>query len=183
MKKAVITAVAVTLALCLAVGGTLAYLVATSGPVTNTFTVGDINITLAETTGANYKIIPGGTEAKDPVVTVEKGSEKCWVYVSVENNLILNETTVVTPNIQTADWNVVVTKGNKVLYRYKEVVDAASANVPLSVFTQVAYADTILKDNIDALSGKTIVLNAFAHQSANIEQSVADAAAKTQFGF
>ncbi len=182
MKKAVITAVALTLVLCLAVGGTLAYLMDITGEVKNTFTVGDINITLAETTGANYKIIPGGTEAKNPVVTVEKGSEKCWVYVSVENNLVLNGTTVVTPNIQSADWTVVATKDNKVLYRYKEVVDAASENVPLSVFTQVAYADTILKDNIGALTGKTIVLKAFAHQSANIEQPV-DAVAKAQLGF
>ena len=45
-------------------GGTVAWLVATTDTVTNTFTYGNINIALAESTGTSYKIIPG-TDIKE----------------------------------------------------------------------------------------------------------------------
>lgn len=159
------------------IAGTVAWLTATSGEVTNTFTVGDINIKLEESTGDKYKVIPGATVEKDPKVTIESGSEQCYVYVSVENNLKLNGTVVVTPNIDTTDWVVVTTKGNATLYRYKDVVDAASEAVELPVFTRVTAAGTITKSNITTLNGATIVLNAYAHQSENTDQNTADAAA------
>ena len=65
------------------VGGTLAWLTDATASVTNTFTVGDINITLAETT-SDYKMVPGNEIAKDPKVTVEGGSEACWLFVKVD---------------------------------------------------------------------------------------------------
>lgn len=75
---------ALVLVLGCAVGGTVAWLVAKTDPVVNTFTYGDINITLTETTGENYKIIPGVDIGKDPKVTVKAGSEACWLFVKVE---------------------------------------------------------------------------------------------------
>ena len=50
--------------------------------VKNTFTVGDINIGLTETT-TDYKMVPGNTIAKDPTVTVKAESEACWLFVKV----------------------------------------------------------------------------------------------------
>ena len=47
-KKAWLSALAVVLVLCCAVGGTLAWLTQKTDAVVNTFTVGDINITLTE---------------------------------------------------------------------------------------------------------------------------------------
>ena len=85
MKKKVISIVAVVLVLCCAIGGTLAWLTDTTGPVVNTFTVGDINIELKETT-TNYKMVPGNTISKDPKVTVKAGSEACWLFVKVEKS-------------------------------------------------------------------------------------------------
>lgn len=79
-----VTLVAVMLVLGCAVGGTLAWLTAQTAPVVNTFTVGDIDIDLTETTGSEYKLIPGKKVAKDPKVTVKAGSEKCYVFVKVE---------------------------------------------------------------------------------------------------
>lgn len=67
-------------------GGTLAWLTQTTTPVVNTFTYGDINIELGETTGEDYKIIPGVDIAKDPKVTVKANSEACWLFVKVEEN-------------------------------------------------------------------------------------------------
>ena len=94
-KKGLVIALSVMLVLCLAVGGTLAWLVNKTGPVTNTFTVGDINITLDETdyddstegkdrdTANTYKMVPGNTLEKDPLVTVKANSEACWLFVEV----------------------------------------------------------------------------------------------------
>lgn len=85
MKKKVLSIVAVVLVLCCAIGGTLAWLTDRTNPVVNTFTVGDINIELKETT-TNYKMVPGNTITKDPKVTVKANSEACWLFVKVEKS-------------------------------------------------------------------------------------------------
>ncbi|MDD6142534.1 MAG: hypothetical protein PUD16_03425 [bacterium] len=80
------------------VGGTLAWLTASSGTVTNTFSVGDINLELKEhdyvngaldpnktvTSESDYKIVPGVDLQKDPFVTVLPESEACWLFVKVD---------------------------------------------------------------------------------------------------
>ena len=85
-KKATIAVTALLLVLCFAIGGTLAWLVDESDKVVNTFTYGDINIELSETTGTNYKMIPGNDITKNPKVTVEANSEACWLFVKVEKS-------------------------------------------------------------------------------------------------
>lgn len=82
--RAFVTLLALVLVFGCAVGGTFAWLTAKTDPVVNTFTYGDINIGLAETTGSDYKIIPGVAISKDPKVTVKAGSEACWLFVKVE---------------------------------------------------------------------------------------------------
>ncbi len=95
-----------SLALCavLLVAGTVATTVAyltDNDSVENTFTVGNVDIELdeasvdadgKETTGnrqkANfYHLLPGHVYDKDPMVTVESGSEDCYLFVKVENEL------------------------------------------------------------------------------------------------
>ena len=75
---------AVVLLLVCSVATTLAYLVSSSKPVINTFTVGDVGIALTETTGRQYIMAPGIDIPKDPVVTVQANSEDCWLFVKVE---------------------------------------------------------------------------------------------------
>lgn len=164
------------------VGGTLAWLTAETNEVTNTFTVGDINIKLEETVEDEFKIVPGATDDKDPTMTVLEGSEKCYAYVCITNDLVLNGKTVATVNVDTAKWIAVGTNGNKTTYRYFEVVDAAEGDVALPVFTTVTYSGEIVKADITTLDGKTIVIDAYAHQSEHLEQTVADAAANAHFG-
>lgn len=82
--RAFVTLLALVLVFGCAVGGTFAWLTAKTDAVVNTFTYGDINIGLAETTGNGYKIVPGVAISKDPKVTVEAGSEACWLFVKVE---------------------------------------------------------------------------------------------------
>ena len=83
-SRTFIVMLALVLVIGCAVGGTVAWLVSSTNAVVNTFTFGAINITLSETTGENYKIIPGKDISKDPKVTVKKDSEACWLFVEVK---------------------------------------------------------------------------------------------------
>ena len=85
MKKKLTTVLAIVLVVALSVAGTYAYLTDKTGPVVNTFTVGNVNIDLTETT-TDYKMIPGMTIHKDPMVTVKENSEDCWLFVKVEKS-------------------------------------------------------------------------------------------------
>lgn len=82
--RAFVTLLALVLVFGCAVGGTFAWLTAKTDPVVNTFTYGDINIGLTETTNNPYKIVPGVNIEKNPKVTVKAGSEACWLFVKVE---------------------------------------------------------------------------------------------------
>lgn len=90
-KALVITGVC-AVALNVTIGGTIAWLISQTDPVTNTFTYGDINITLTETdSGDNdgdastntYEMVPGKEIAKDPLITVEADSEDCWLFAQI----------------------------------------------------------------------------------------------------
>lgn len=89
-KRSVALLMACVMAFGVAVGGTMAWLTDKTDTVTNTFTVGDINIGLTETgidsTGnKKYDFVPGDTMEKDPKVTVTD-SEACWLFVKVIEN-------------------------------------------------------------------------------------------------
>lgn len=93
-KKLAIMIATLVLVLCTVIGGTLAWLVAETKPVVNTFTYGDINITLEETdtnkdgdddpNTNTYPMVPGHTIAKDPKVTFKASSENAWLFVKLE---------------------------------------------------------------------------------------------------
>lgn len=181
MKKAtkiLALALALVLIIVIAIGATVAYLTATTTAKTNTFTIGDIKIHIDETAVDNYVVVPGGTSAKDPKIVVEGGSENCYVYAYVENNIAA---AVASLDIDSSKWISVATSGNKTLYRYFEVVNKQDANKELPLFTTVTYKTDVTNASFTALDTKTIVINAFAHQAENVAQDVADAAAKTQF--
>ena len=87
MKKSVTWLVVLSVViLTVGIGATLAYLVSSSNLLENSFSVGSVEISLSETTGTNYTLAPGVTLRKDPVVTVKKGSEACWLFVKVEKS-------------------------------------------------------------------------------------------------
>ena len=85
-KKIIATVGACALCLGLGVAGTLAWLTDKTESVTNTFTTSNVDITLTETTGPNYQMIPGFTITKDPKVTVIAGSEDCYLFVKLEKS-------------------------------------------------------------------------------------------------
>lgn len=104
-KKLVVLLLAVVLLIGCTIGGTVAWLVAQTDPVTNTFVVGDIGmLSLTETDddgGADHKytITPGVNIAKNPVVTYTPADTTnnttnvpvyVFVKVDVNNNWTVN---------------------------------------------------------------------------------------------
>ena len=85
-KKGLAMVLALVLLAVCAVSGTLAWLTAKSDVVVNTFTTSDIKVKLEETTGTEYKMIPGYTIGKDPKATVLAGSEECYLFVKLEKS-------------------------------------------------------------------------------------------------
>ena len=83
--KAVALVMACVLLVGGVIGGTVAWLTADGGSVTNTFTESDIDIKLKETKPVDKTapMVPGWTIEKDPKVTVEDGSEDCWLIVKI----------------------------------------------------------------------------------------------------
>lgn len=80
-----VSLLALVLVMGVAVGGTIAWLTATTDEVVNTFTTSDIKVELKETK-TNFKMIPGYTIEKDPKATVLTGSEECWLFVKLEKS-------------------------------------------------------------------------------------------------
>lgn len=184
-KKLTMVLVAIILVLCCTIGGTLAWLKDATGTVTNTFTMGDVDIEISETdVDANgnkdsYKIVPGKTESKDPTVTVLANSEKSWVFVEIveSNNYIKNGVTYT--NNTYVDWSVdeswdllsrtPETNGaESVTYVYYLVQDATTSNVSHSVLSgdSVSYSSDLTKAQLDALGSNkpTLSFKAYAIQ-------------------
>lgn len=94
-SKALLLTLCAVLLVAASVLGTMAYLTSTD-TVTNTFTVGKVEITLDETDVTNpngprvkansYKLMPGTTYTKDPTVTVLNGSDAAYVRMKVTFN-------------------------------------------------------------------------------------------------
>ena len=136
-KKLTIAVVALSLALVLVIGGTLAFITAQSNEVVNTFTYGNIQLTLTEENGTNSTgmsfegVIPGSELEKDPTVTVLAKSESCYVYVLIDNQL----GDAADYDIDEA-WVAIGGADTKVLYRYSTTPVAKSdSDMSLPVFT------------------------------------------------
>lgn len=171
-KKAILLTLCAILLVAGSVAGTLAYLTADAS-VENTFTVGQVEIALAETkvdeygealtgeaagttaTGNEYKLIPGHTYTKDPVITVGADSEDCWLFVKIENGLGANADII---GLDTCGWTQI--SGTNYWAYTAEAVDAGS-DVP--VFTSFTYADSVTDTTADA--EKAIVVTAYAIQA------------------
>lgn len=111
-RKILAMAACAILLVCISVGATVAYLTATD-TVTNTFTVGNIQIKLdeakANTDGTlvagadrvkanSYKLLPGHPYNKDPMVTVLSGSEPAYIKMTVTFNKANELDTIFAPD-------------------------------------------------------------------------------------
>lgn len=165
-KKSFIMALALVLVFAVAVGGVVAWLTDKTAPVKNTFTVGDINIKLEETTTA-YKMVPGNNIAKNPTVTVKAGSEACWLFVEVEKSANFD-------NFMTyamaGGWTAL--DGQNGVY-YREVT-ATTADTSFGVLAgdKVTVKTDVTKSDLNALTETTyptLTFTAYAVQKDNMK--------------
>ena len=174
-SRAFIALLALVLVIGCVAGGTVAWLVAKTEPVVNTFTYGNIDIALTETTGTSYKIIPGTDITKNPKVTVKAGSEACWLFVKVEES----GTFVADKVTYAIDKGWKTLEGEKGVY-YREVA-AVTADTDFSVLegNKITVKDTLTKGDIKdiAATNPTLTFTAYAVQKAGID-TAADAWAK-----
>lgn len=186
-KKSIAVVLALVLLVCCAVGGVLAWLTATTGPVVNTFTVGNVDITLAESVdtdsdgAASFKMVPGQTIVKDPKVTVVGGSEACWLFVKVEESDNLDD--FITYAIATGDNGWTQGDGTNIPANvYYRAVSASESNQDFYVLTdnQVTVKNGVTKTMMDDLNKDgavqpTLTFTAYACQMAGFEGNAAGA--------
>lgn len=95
MKKSFIMALALVLVLGIAIGGTVAWLTDKTDTVENTFTAGDVDISLTETKQSNGDtlkanekwnalLVPGASYTKDPTVSVNRDNTNVDIYLFVK---------------------------------------------------------------------------------------------------
>lgn len=182
LGRALLLVACAVLLVSLSVGATLAYLTSQTGVVTNTFTVGSVNITLdeykvdeygvADTTAnrvqANtYKLIPGHTYTKDPIVHVAAGSEICYLYVKVTNDIAAIEADpTIAVQMEANGWHAL--EGVPGVYYYGTTVDARKATKDVDV---VVFENFKIKTDADIsnYAGKTVTITAYAIQADGFE--------------
>ncbi len=184
MKKENIRSLSLIFALVLIlgsmIGGTIAWLIATSDTVVNTFTYGDINLTLTESdTGIDgdgnvntnkYKMVPGQTITKDPVVTVAQGSEEMWLFVKLEKSANFDDFMTYEVDTSWAPLDGV----DGVYYRHIPATEVAQADMTVHVLKDdtVTVKDEVTKEMLNALDAAggtgypTLNVTAYAVQHA-----------------
>ena len=196
MKKTLTVIIALVLVVVMSVAGTVAYLTS-SDTVTNTFSVGNVQIKLdeaqakadgtliegAERVKANsYKLLPGHTYAKDPMVTVLNGSESSYIKMTVTFSKANELDAIFDPDGATlttifngydiSNWTY---KGNTknaaentrtYEFWYKEAVAAPDGNVALdALFDSITVPGSITNEQLKTIEGMTITVNAYAIQA------------------
>lgn len=168
-KKTVALLLALVLVLGVAAGGTLAWLIDKTAPVTNTFTVGDINIELTESDGLDLKMVPSKTLAKDPKVTVKANSEACILFVQITKSA--NYDSFLQEYAVADGWMQLTGAGipDKVYYR---TVAATQADTEFQVLAgnSVTVKSDVTKTQLNALTPAnypTLTFTAYACQQLN----------------
>lgn len=171
--RTLVVMLALVLMVGCAVGGTLAWLVAKTDPVVNTFTYGDINITLTETSGSNYKIIPGVNIDKNPKVTVKENSEACWLFVKVEEEgtFVANKVTY------SIDGSWTQGDGTNIPANvYYRSVDAVNVDTDFAVLkdNKIQVSEDLSKSDIQSITAQPkLTFTAYAVQKDGITDAVA----------
>lgn len=199
-KKILVACLCVALAVLTVAGTTLAYLTS-KAEVKNTFTVGNVKITMDETDtddstrnaerdqANSYKLMPGKEYTKDPIIHVDANSENCYLFVTVDNQIAAIEATgdtAVAKQMEAKGWKAV--EGQTNLYVY--VGTTAGASDPLAVtkgtnvavFEKIVVSDDATNDDLNKVDNKTIVVNAYAVQAEGFTGKTAADIWKATFG-
>ena len=188
-KRTIALLLALVLVLGAAIGGTIAWLTSTTQTIENTFTVGDVAITLTETWNTDSddadtiadswsaKMIPGTTYTKDPVVAVTSDTNvDCYLFVKFEEtdnpDTYLNYTSTLT----TANgW----TKGDgtdipsNVWYREVKTTDTVKSWHLLEGDEVAVDATAVTKSNMTDAAKAKLTYTAYAVQKDNVATAAA----------
>ena len=162
-KKGLALVLALTLLVVCVVAGTLAWLTAKSDVVTNTFTTSDIKVELKETTGTEYKMIPGYTISKDPKATVLSGSEECYLFVKLDKSANFD---TYLEYVIADGWTKLEGVTDTVYYRKVQTADIGTAYSVLKG-DQVTVKGEVTKAMMDGLTTETLpklTVTAYASQ-------------------
>ncbi len=170
LRRTLLTLSLVLVVAFAAVGGTIAWLTSVTGPVTNTFTVGDIKITLDEAkvdeygvavegadrvTANTYKLVPSHTYTKDPTVHVQANNEECYVYVKVVNGISeIEAATTIADQITAKGWTALTGESGV----YYKTVSASATATDLVVFETFK-----LKDDANVANYKDVQITVQAY--------------------
>lgn len=165
-KSTVALFVVLVILLSMSVGSTVAWLTAKTDSVKNTFTYGDISITLEETdtnrdnddnpNTNQYTMLSGGIIDKDPKITVEKGSESCWLFVKLEKSASFDD--FLSYEISEG-WNPLFDTNNHriegVFFRVVDANEVENADKEFFVIrdNQVAVLESVTEAQLNELSG------------------------------
>lgn len=194
-KKALILALSFVLIFSAVTATTYSWLSSQSETVMNTFAGGAITVTIDEAQvdphgkkipngerviSNNYKYVAGSVLDKDPTPTILKGSDECYVFLCVENEL----PDMFTTNTDEISWTKVTKKDNKTLYMYFETVDAENAEDDIvlnPIFTQVTVSKELTQDDIAQFGEKALNVTAYAIQTEALTPDEAIQIATEQF--
>ena len=195
-SKALLLTLCAVLLVAASVLGTMAYLTSTD-EVTNTFTVGQVQITLDEKDTDNstpdadrdkanaYHLLPGNEYEKDPTVHVNAVSEDSWIFVKVENGIAAFEAATsteengyksISDQITANGWTALDGVAN--VY-YKPYTKSATGS-DLIVFSNFKIADTANDVQGWATLNATVNITAYAVQKDGFD--TASAASTATFG-
>ncbi|MGI6237062.1 MAG: SipW-dependent-type signal peptide-containing protein [Candidatus Excrementavichristensenella sp.] len=201
LRKALLTLGAALLLVGVTLGVTVAYLTS-QDEVVNTFTVGDVEIKLDEAEanedgslvpGAdrvqanNYKLVPGRTCNKDPMVTVLQGSEPCYVRMTVTFSHASELDEIFEPggadliNIfngyDATNWiyqgnaKDAATNTRTYTFWYKAPVTAENDVALDALFDSITVPGAITNEQLATIEGMTITVNAYAIQAEGFENA------------
>lgn len=196
-KKIIVFSLAMVLLLGVTMGATFALLVDTDNVVTNTFTFGNVTISLDESpvdlygnvvagerrTANDYKLVPEGVYTKDPQVHVGADSELSWLFVKVENPIsALEESGKTIEDQMTANgWTELAGETGVWVYNkkiigttlgadYDKTDDDVLANIDFAADIKVFETLNISADaNVASAKDKQIIVTAYAVQAEGVD--------------
>ena len=188
MKKRTLALIlALVLVFGAAVGGTIAYLTDTTGPVENTFTVGDIgDLTLTETTGGSYTVVPGVNLAKNPTVAYDSDANNdvavyVFVKVTAPDWTVAADNKTYTKSTKSADpalsftidnsWTYLTKDGSDYIY-YAAVNAATDFSASVISGNSITVSADIVDSEIETLAG-TLTFAAYAIQQSGFDTAAA----------
>lgn len=167
-SKTAIFIISATLFITVTVGTTFAFLMSASRPLNNTFTLGNVKIALKETTGNEYKIIPGATINKNPTVTQMAGSEACWLYVEIKKSSDFDDYMT----YELADGWQLLSGVNNVYYREAPETDT-DIDYQIIKDNAVLVYDTVTEEKLKEIVNKpNLEITAFAIQRETIDDPI-----------